>query len=36
MERNLISFLDLTRVILGEFSSVELLWETFDNLPPIK
>jgi len=36
MERNLVIFLDLTRDILRDFSSVELLWETFDNLPAIK
>ncbi len=36
MERNIVSFLDLMRDILRDFSSVELLWETFENLPPIK
>jgi len=36
MEKNLTSFLHMTRDILREFSSVTILWETFDNLPAIK
>lgn len=36
MEKNLTSFLHMTRDILREFSSVSILWETFDNLPAIQ
>jgi ABC-type multidrug transport system fused ATPase/permease subunit len=36
MEKTITQFLQSTRSILRDFSSVELLWETFEKLPPIK
>ncbi len=36
MEKTINQFLDMTKDILREFDSIELLWETFEKLPPIK
>ncbi|NDK08860.1 ATP-binding cassette domain-containing protein, partial [Candidatus Gracilibacteria bacterium] len=30
------NFLDIVRMVMREFASVQLLWKTFDNLTPIK
>ena len=35
-EKSLNEFLHLLRDILREFSSISLLWSTFDSLTPIK
>lgn len=35
-EKNLSEFLHMFRDILREFSSISILWETFDSLIPIK
>jgi len=36
LEKAINQFLDMTKDILREFDSIELLWETFEKLPPIK
>jgi hypothetical protein len=35
-ELSMNNFLDIVRMILRDFASVQLLWETFENLTPIK
>lgn len=35
-ELSMNNFLDIVRMIMREFASVQLLWDTFENLTPIK